>query len=67
MQIKDILQHTERMGWAAVYIDGVKLGPGRDNWQSTLPLLTTEQRAILEEKIERFEARTKGKMYESIR
>ncbi len=52
-----ILEHAARMGYASIYIGTTKLGPGRSHWESTLPLLTTEQRAILEEKIERFEAR----------
>src|SRR5262245_36320145 len=57
-----ILEHAARVSYAAIYIDGTKLGPGLDNWQQSLQDLTPEQRATLEEKIERFEARTKGKV-----
>ena len=57
MFVKQILQHLERTNWAAVSIDGVKLGPGADLWQQVLDELTPEQLALLIEKIERFESR----------
>ena len=60
MNDNEILTHIEHMGWAAVSIDSTKLGPGRDNWQQSLDELTPEQRALLEEKIARCEAKLKG-------
>ncbi len=62
MSTQEILTHLERMGWSTIYIDGTKLGPGRDTWLQSLQQLTPEQRATLEEKIDRFEARAKGRI-----
>ena len=57
-----ILTHLERMGWATIYAGSTKLGPSRSNWHQALEELTTEQRTLLVEKIERFEAKLKGRI-----
>jgi hypothetical protein len=55
MNNNEILTHLERVSYASIIVDTVKLGPGRPNWEAALQQLTPEQRAILEEKIERFD------------
>lgn len=53
-----ILEQANRWHWPCLYIDPTTtIGPGQEQWEQQLPLLTPEQRQVLETKISRQQAR----------
>ena len=53
-----LLAFAASINYAALYIDSTTtIGPGQEQWEQQLPLLTPEQRQVLEAKISRQQAR----------
>jgi hypothetical protein len=57
MTNNEIIETAAKQSYAAIYLNRtLRLGPGRPHWIAQLARLTLDERQVLEQKLERWEA-----------